>query len=53
MSEISLKQTVPLQPFRIPIRDKEQIKALLYQLEVRMFGWNLPILFHKYCIGVD
>jgi hypothetical protein len=18
-----------------------------------MFGWNLPILFHKYCIGVD
>jgi hypothetical protein len=53
MSEISLKETAPLEPFRIPIRHKEQIKALLYKLEVPMLGWNLPILFHKYCIGVD
>jgi hypothetical protein len=53
MSEILLKKIVPLHPFRIPIRDKERIKALLYKLEVQMFGWNLPHLFHIHLLGID
>jgi hypothetical protein len=53
MPEISLAKTAPLRPFKINIRDKELIKALFYKLDIRMFGWNLPALFDKYCLNVD
>jgi hypothetical protein len=53
MPEISLAETVPLRPFHIDLRDKDGIKTLFYTLDVHMFGWNLPMLFKKYCMDVD
>jgi hypothetical protein len=53
MAKPAIVKRIPLRPFRIDIRDKARVRALLTKLEVDVFGWNVAELLAKYHYQLD
>jgi hypothetical protein len=53
MANFNIVQRIPLRPFRIDIRDKTRIRALLKKLDVDVLGWNAAELLARYHYQLD
>ena len=50
---VYLRILAPLRAFRVQPKNKDDLRLLLYRLQVNVFGWNIDELFKKYCLDVN